>query len=407
MCHLSSSSSAFGESENDQKSTNFFSPLIPKSPTSLQHKEKEIPPKPHHTNSHFNLVLHEAKSIAHISLPMIFTGLLLYSRSIISMLFLGRLGHLALAGGSLAIAFANITAYSLLSGLSIGMEPICSQAFGAKRFKLVGLALQKTIILLLLTSILISFLWLNIKKILLLCGQDEEIAHQAQIFILSSLPDLLAQSLLHPLRIYLRTQSITLPLTLCASLSVFLHIPINYFLVSVLNLGIKGIAIGSVWTNFNLVGSLIIYILISGSHRKTWSGVSLNCLKNWKSLMSLAIPSCISVCLEWWWYEIMILLCGLLLNPQASVASMGILIQTTALIYIFPSSLSFGVSTRVGNELGAENPERAKLAAIVGLCFSFVLGFLALVFAVSVRKVLFERYIYLQYIINLIAKVYF
>lgn len=88
----------------------------------------------------------------------------------------------------------------------------------------------------------------------------------------------------------------------------------------------------------------------------------------------------------------MILLCGLLINPHASVASMGVLIQTTALIYIFPSSLSFGVSTRVGNELGAGNPLRAKLAAIVGLCFSFVLGFSALLFAVSVRNVWAEMF---------------
>lgn len=81
----------------------------------------------------------------------------------------------------------------------------------------------------------------------------------------------------------------------------------------------------------------------------------------------------------------MILLCGLLVNPRATVASMGILIQTTALIYIFPSSLSFSVSTRVGNELGAGRPGNAKLAAIVGLCCSFVLGFSALFFAAGVK----------------------
>ncbi|GFZ15303.1 MATE efflux family protein [Actinidia rufa] len=94
----------------------------------------------------------------------------------------------------------------------------------------------------------------------------------------------------------------------------------------------------------------------------------------------------VSVCLEWWWYEIMILLCGLLVNPKATVASMGILIQITSIIYIFPSSLGFSVSTRVGNELGASNPSRAKLSAVVGLCFSFVLSFSALFFAFMVRK---------------------
>lgn len=101
----------------------------------------------------------------------------------------------------------------------------------------------------------------------------------------------------------------------------------------------------------------------------------------------------------------MILLCGLLLNPQATVASMGILIQTTGLIYIFPSSLSFGVSTRVGNELGANRPKRAKLATIVGLSYSFILGFSALLFAVTVRNIWASMYTQDSEIITLTSTV--
>ena len=356
-------------------------PLILKNQT--DHRQDPHP----NTTTHLSSTLQEAKSIAKLSLPMILTGLLLYSRSMISMLFLGRLNDLsALSGGSLALGFANITGYSLLSGLSIGMEPICVQAFGAKRFKLLGLALQRTTLLLLLCSLPVSILWLNIKKILLFFGQDEEISNQAEIFILFSLPDLLLQSLLHPIRIYLRSQSITLPLTYSAFFAVILHIPINYLLVSSLGLGLKGVALGAIWTNVNLLGFLIIYIAFSGLYEKTWGGFSIDCFKGWRSLMKLAIPSCVSVCLEWWWYEIMILLCGLLLNPQATVASMGILIQTTALIYIFPSSLSVSVSTRVGNELGADQPEKARTAARTGLWLSLGLGLLAMFFALIVRN---------------------
>lgn len=388
MCNLSArpaspeynSDSQILPSAKLNKDNDMFALLITEKPTLLLENQ-------HPQKSRLSEAVTEAICIGKIGLPMVLTGLLLYLRSMISMLFLGHLEELALAGGALAIGFANITGYSVLSGLAMGMEPICGQAFGAKRFKLLGSTLQRTVILLLLTSIPISFLWFNMEKILLLCGQKADIAAEAQSYILYSLPDLIAQSLLHPIRIYLRSQSITLPLTLCAAFSILLHIPINYFLVFVLKLGIKGVALSGVWTNFNLVGSLIVYIIISGVYQKTWGGISLEVFKGWKDLLKLAIPSCISVCLEWWWYEIMILLCGLLINPQATVASMGILIQTTALIYIFPSSLSFGVSTRVGNELGANQPKKAKLAATVGLSFSFVLGFLALLFAVTVRKV--------------------
>ena len=382
--------------KNDQLS-NLHVPLIPKSPTPRishlnQHYEDTtlfIPnTKSPHDQNHpppLKSTLKEAKLIFNIAIPMILTGLLLYSRSMISMLFLGRLSELALAGGSLAIGFANITGYSILSGLAMGMEPICGQAFGAKKYSILGLTLQRTILILLITSIPISFLWLNMEKILLLCHQDQAIAIQAQAYLLYSLPDLLAQSILQPLRIYLRSQSITLPLTLTAALASVLHYPLNWVFVIKLKLGINGVALAGVLTNFNMIIFLIIYMIFSESCKKSWCSLSKECLNGYGRLLHLAIPSCISVCLEWWWYEIMILFCGLLVNPKATVASMGILIQTTSLIYIFPSSLSVSVSTRVGNELGAGQPGRAKRAAISGLVFSFVFGFSALLFTFLVR----------------------
>ncbi|KAI3985442.1 hypothetical protein MKX01_033756 [Papaver californicum] len=396
MCRLSSSSTTVPTCEcnsdqpylisikqdSQQQHKNLYSHLLPKFA-----KQNDQVVLQNSNKTHVALAFTECRSIANIALPMILTGLLLYSRSMVSMLFLGYLGELSLAGGALAIGFANITGYSILSGLAMGMEPICGQAYGAKKHHLLGLCLQKTILMLLSISIPIGFLWLNMKKILICFGQDEDISSEAQLYILYTLPDLFLQSILHPLRIYLRSQSITLPLSYCATFAIILHVPINYFLVSYLGLGIRGVALSGIWTNFNLVGSLIIYIIVFGVYQKTWNGLSSECLKDWQSLLNLAIPSCISVCLEWWWYEIMILLCGLLINPRATVASMGVLIQTTSLIYIFPSSLSFAVSTRVGNELGANQPKKARLAAFMGLSCSFSLGFSALIFATMVRNV--------------------
>ncbi|VAH17090.1 unnamed protein product [Triticum turgidum subsp. durum] len=334
----------------------------------------------------------EAVSILGLSLPMIMTGLILYVRPMISMLFLGRLGELALAGGSLAMGFANITGYSVLSGLASGMEPVCGQAVGAKNLPLVGATMQRMVLFLLAVSVPVAFLWFQMEPLLLLCGQHAAISAAAQRYILFCLPDLLFQSFLHPLRIYLRTQSINLPLTTCATLAVALHLPINYLLVSVLGLGVEGVALASAWTNLNLVLFLLGYVYVSGVHHAT-GGFSLSCklfkddVAAWVRLARLAVESCASVCLEWWWYEIMILLCGLLANPEATVASMGVLIQTTSLLYIFPSSLSFGVSTRVSNELGANRPAAARAVATAGLALSALQGVISFLFAVAVRNV--------------------
>ncbi|KQJ84119.1 protein DETOXIFICATION 49 [Brachypodium distachyon] len=331
----------------------------------------------------------EARSILGLAFPMILTGLLLYLRSMISMLFLGRLGGLALAGGSLAIGFANITGYSVLSGLAMGMEPICGQAFGAGNYALIGVTVQRTVLLLIAAAVPIGGLWMHMRPLLLLCGQDAAIAAVAETYILASLPDLLLQAFLHPVRIYLRMQSINLPLTVCATLAIAIHLPINYALVTVLGLGIRGVAMASVLANLNLLLLLLAYIFFKGVHKRTGSFfmLSMESFRGWGELITLALPSCVSVCLEWWWYEIMILLCGLLLNPQATVASMGILIQTTSLIYIFPSSLSFGVSTRVSNELGAGRTQEASRAATAGIMLGLAFGAFASAFAFLVRNV--------------------
>ncbi len=330
-------------------------------------------------------VLEELKQMSTIAGPMVIMGLLLYARAMISMLFLGHLGELELAGGSLSIGFANITGYSVLAGLAMGMEPICGQAYGAKRWHLMGLALQRMVMVLLCASVPIAFLWLNMERILLWCGQDEGITAMAHTYILFSIPDLLAQAVLNPLRIYLRTQNIVVPLTWCAALALIIHVAINFLLVYALNMGVRGVALAASWTDFNLVGFLLLYLWWSGRYKKSWTGWSVECLKEWRPLLNLAIPSCVSVCLEWWWYEFMIILSGLLINAEATVATMGILIQTTALVYIFPSALSLAVSTRVGNELGANRPGKARTAMLVALGCAGVVAVLAATFTTTMR----------------------
>ncbi|KAK7251516.1 hypothetical protein RIF29_34792 [Crotalaria pallida] len=346
-----------------------------------------IDPEKQALNSTVSSIFTELKSLFLLASPIALTALIFYSRSIVSMLFLGRLGDLELAAGSLAIAFANITGYSVLSGLSLGMEPLCSQAFGANHPKLLSITLHRCIIFLLSSSIPISLFWLNISKILLLLRQQQDITLLSHTYLLFSLPDLISNSFIHPIRIYLRSQNITHPLTLASLFGTLLHVPFNYYLVSYHKLGVAGVAAASSASNFAILGFLVCYVYITELHKPTWTRPSLECfnLAGFMPLMKLAVPSCVSVCLEWWWYEIMIVLCGLLVDPTATVASMGVLIQTTALIYVFPSSLGFAVSTRVGNELGANRAHRAKVSAVVSVFVAAMMGFTAMFFAAAMR----------------------
>lgn len=330
--------------------------------------------------------IEEVKKLYAIALPMVITGLLLYGKSCISMLFMGRLGKEALAGGALAIGFANITGYSVISGLSMGMEAISSQACGAKQWPLMGQTLQRTIVILLFVCIPISLLWLTVQPILRLCGQDPYISSMASTYLAYLVPDLLFQSFINPIRIYLRTQNITLPLMFSAAYALLFHALVNSFFFYGLKLGIKGIALAVVITDLNLLACTLLYLLFSGVCKKSWQGWSSGCFSEWKPILCLAIPNCVSVCLEWWWYELMIILSGLLPNAAIAISTTGVVMQATSLVYIFPSSLSQAISTLVGNELGANRPGKAKVASRISLSCAILVSFVATLFMVIMRK---------------------
>ncbi|KAG8369920.1 hypothetical protein BUALT_Bualt14G0063500 [Buddleja alternifolia] len=306
----------------------------------------------------------------------------------ISVACMGRLGSLELAGGALAIGFTNITGYSVLFGLATGMEPLCSQAFGSKNFAMVSLTLQRTIILLLFASIPIGILWIYLEPLLLWLHQEPQVVQIASLYCRYAVPDLIANSLLHPLRIYLRSKGTTWPLLWCTLLAILLHFPITIFFTFYQQLGVQGIAVSTFIANFNTLFFLLGYINYAQEEKmplpkivpysnKVASITSF--VEEWGMLIRLAVPSCLGVCLEWWWYEFMTLLAGYLNKPHIALATSAIVIQTTSLLYTLPSALSASISTRVGQELGAGRPQQARLASAVAIALAFftsLFGFL-------------------------------
>ncbi|OWM67060.1 hypothetical protein CDL15_Pgr000512 [Punica granatum] len=342
-------------------------------------------------------VREEAQALGKIAGPLVISTLLILLRSLVSMIFLGRLGKLELAGGSLALGFWNVTGNSVLKGLAMRMDPICSQAFGAKNWSLLTLTFSRTIALLLLVSIPITILWLNAESLLLRLGQDPEVARYAGVFMATYVPELFAQSFLQPLRALLRTQGLTMPVTLASLIALILHVPINYFLVIYMGLGIRGVALGLALNTMNLDLGLLIYIYTSKSPIKPWEhgyGVSfLSIFQDLQQLVAFAGPSCLSICSEWWWYNIMLVLCSRVGDsPESSIAAMGIMIQICSYLYCIPFSLNSAALARVGNALGAGRPCRAKLISIVGLVASVAFGASVFAFATAARSKLARIY---------------
>ncbi|KAJ4849522.1 Protein DETOXIFICATION 54 [Turnera subulata] len=352
-----------------------------------------------HKRPSVSQVIEELKELWSMALPITASHLMAFFRAVVSVFFLGRLGSLELAGGALSIGFTNITGYSVLVGLASGLEPVCSQAYGSKNWELLSLSLQRMILILFVAILPISLLWVNLERIMNFMGQDKSITAMAATYCIYSLPDLLTNTLLQPLRVFLRSQQVTKPLMYCSLLAVVFHVPLNYVLVVGLGLGVPGVAMASVVTNMNMVVLIAGYVWWA----RLWTGGMIGwggggggggvicgggggCGGGVGPLLKLAIPSCLGICLEWWWYEIVTVLAGYLPNPTLAVAATGILIQTTSMMYTVPMALAGCVSARVGNELGAGKPYKAKLAAMVALGCAFVIGIINVTWTVILRE---------------------
>ncbi|WJX21288.1 Protein DETOXIFICATION 12 [Trifolium repens] len=78
------------------------------------------------------------------------------------------------------------------------------------------------------------------------------------------------------------------------------------------------------------------------------------------------------ICLEWWSYELIVLLSGLLPNPQLETSVLSVCLNTIATLYTIPFGIGAAASTRVSNELGAGNPFEARVAVLAAMSLSLM-----------------------------------
>ncbi|KAJ7970168.1 Protein DETOXIFICATION [Quillaja saponaria] len=156
-------------------------------------------------------IVAEVKKQLFLAGTLVLVQVLLFSLQVISLMFVGHLGELALSGASMATSFATGTGFSLLIGMGSALETFCGQSYGAKEYHLLGIHVQRAMIVLLLVSIPLATIWANAGHILVLLRQDPEISAEAGRYARFMIPGIFAFAILQCHLRFLQTQSKILP----------------------------------------------------------------------------------------------------------------------------------------------------------------------------------------------------
>ncbi|XP_072793366.1 multidrug and toxin extrusion protein 2 [Taeniopygia guttata] len=308
--------------------------------------------------------------------PLILIQLLIFLIHLVSSIFCGHLGKVELASVTLAIAVINVTAISVGYGLTSACDTLISQTYGSKNLLRVGVILQRATIIILLCCFPCCALLINVEQLMLLMQQDAEVSRLTQHYVNAFLPALPVVFLYNLETRYLQNQMIMWPLVLSGVIGNLVNVAGNYLLLYVFHLGIMGSGWANTIAQYSQTIFLFLYIIGRKLHVNTWGGWSRECLLEWDSFTSLAIPSMLMMCIEWWTYEIGSFLIGLLSVVELSVQS--IIYEVSVVAFMIPLGLGTAASVQVGNALGAGNIEAAKRSSSTSLIctgvFSVIVG---------------------------------
>ncbi|XP_020527719.1 protein DETOXIFICATION 29 isoform X5 [Amborella trichopoda] len=262
----------------------------------------------------------------------------------------------------------------LLLGMGSALETLCGQAYGAGQLDMLGIYMQRSWVILIITALILSIFYVFSTPFFILIGQDHSIAHAAGLFSLYMIPQLFAYAVYFPIQKFLQAQSRMMSMTVFAGIALLLHTFFSWLVMIKLNWGMVGAAVvlnGSWWF---IVVAQLIYIFC-GSCGRAWSGFSWKAFQNLWGFVRLSLASAVMLCLEVWYFMVLILFAGYLKNPEVSVDGMSICMNILGWAVMLAIGSNAATSVRVSNELGAGHPRTAKFAVVVVVTTSLMLGF--------------------------------
>ncbi|KAH9797822.1 protein DETOXIFICATION 40 [Citrus sinensis] len=330
----------------------------------------------------------ELKNLFRLAAPAILVYMLNNLVAMSTQIFCGHLGNLELAAVSLGNTGIQVFAYGLMLGMGSATETLCGQAYGAQKYDMLGVYLQRSAVILTATGIPLMVIYIFSKQILLLLGESSAIASAAAIFVFGLIPQIFAYAVNFPIQKFLQAQSIISPSAYISAATLVVHVLLSWVAIFKLGWGLLGASLVLSLSWWIIVAAQFVYILLSERCKKTWTGFSLQAFSGLWDFLKLSTASAVMLCLEIWYYQIIVLIAGLLDNAEIVLDSLSICMTIAGWVFMIAVGFNAAASVRVGNELGAAHPKSCKFSVIVVTSISLALSVILAILVLILRNVL-------------------
>ncbi|CAN6304474.1 unnamed protein product [Urochloa humidicola] len=304
----------------------------------------------------------ELRLLVALAAPACAVYMINYAMSLSTRIFCGQLGTLELAAASLGNVGIQVFAYGLMLGMGSAVETLCGQAYGAHRYEMLGVYMQRSFVLLGAAGVPLAAIYVFSDRILLFLGESPAIAGAARVYVLGLIPQIFAYAANFPIQKFLQAQSIVAPSAYISTATLALHLALSWVAVYKLGLGLLGASLTLSASWWVIVVGQFAYIATSPRCRLTWTGFSGRAFSGLPEFLRLSAASAVMLCLETWYMQVTVLIAGLLKDPEIALDSLAVCLSVSGWAFMVSVGFNAAASVRVSNELGAGHAKAASFS---------------------------------------------
>lgn len=312
--------------------------------------------------------LQDFRALLKLALPMVVVQVGLMMMGVVDTIIVGHVSATELAAAALGnLYYFGLTMLGM--GTLMAIDPIVSQAFGARDEAAIARGLQRGIVLALIISVPVALMCLPAAPILRALRQPPEVIPRAAGFALMSAPSVPAFFVWLVLRLGLQSMKRMRPVLATMIVANLVNAGLNWVFVfgnlGAPAMGAVGSALGSTIGRYCMVTMLLA--LSWGNLRqylRPWRAESFQTAPLLR-MLAIGLPIGVQISLEFGAFAVIALLAGWF--GAEAMAGHQIAINFASLTFMVPMGVASAAAVLVGHAVGANDPAHARRVASTAL----------------------------------------